>query len=45
MKKLITRYTAIALVLAFGISLTPAGFNNMVINTVAKKSSSQTVKK
>ena len=41
-KTLAKRFGALALafVLAFslGISLTPAGFNNMVINTVAKKS-------
>jgi len=43
--KLVTRLSALAaalaLALALGISLTPAGFNNMVINTVAKASNSK----
>ena len=45
MKKSAKRFSALALALAltlaFGISLTPAGFNNMVINTVAKTTNSK----
>ena len=45
MKKLAERLGALAVVLTLtltlGLSLTPAGFNNMVINTVAKVSNSK----
>jgi len=37
MKKILTKcFGFLTLALALGIALTPAGFNNMVINTVAK---------
>ena len=41
MNKLVKGISVLLLVMVLGISLTPAGFNNMVINTVAKTSSSK----
>jgi len=36
MNKIVKSISMLAFLLALGIALTPAGFNNLVINTVAK---------